>query len=158
MELSDAQKFERAKADAKAFYSSISKVYCPYFKEKIAFNTKGLEHLRFKRRGAARSASDQYVRYRLLPVAPKILALSTTVQGISHRKDFEYEKTHSRWDIIMRNTTYYEFIAVIKDYRMRVIVKQIENGPKYFWSIIPFWRLSSETGSKLVHSGKPYED
>ena len=29
-------------------YRSIGEIYCPYFKEKIIFNAKGLEHLKFK--------------------------------------------------------------------------------------------------------------
>ena len=55
----------------------------------------------------------------------------------------------------MRSATYYEFVAVVKDVRIRVIVKQVELGPKYFWSIIPFWKMDKMTGAKIMHSGRP---
>ena len=74
------------------------------------------------------------------------------------RKGFEREKTHNRWEIVMRTATYFEFVAVVRDVRVRIIVKQVENGPKYFWSIIPFWKMDKITGKRLLHNGKPSED
>jgi len=59
----------------------------------------------------------------------------------------------------MRSVTYYEFVAVINDYRVRVIMKEVEGGSgKYFWSIIPFWKMDKITGRRLLHSGKPETD
>ena len=151
----DSVKFEHAKQDAEAFYKTVGKVSCPYFKEEVVFNAKGIEHIKFTRIRQARPHQDQYIRFRLLRLAPEIIRLSHTLQGISTRKSFEREKTHSRWEHIMRSATYYEFVAVVKDVRIRVIVKQVELGPKYFWSIIPFWKMDKMTGAKIMHSGRP---
>jgi hypothetical protein len=54
--------------------------------------------------------------------------------------------------------TYYEFIAVLKRNRVRIIVKQVENGQKYFWSIVPFWGMNEETMTRILHNGMPEED
>ena len=140
------------------FYDSICAVYCPYFKEEVVFNAKGFEHIRFKRRNKAREEKDQYMRFRLIELAPRILAASHTLQGVLERKDFELERSHNRWDTILRNVSYYEFVAVLKEVRVRIVVKQVEGGPKYFWSIIPFWRINPETGRRLLHSGIPNEE
>jgi hypothetical protein len=35
-------KFKKVKEEAESFYKQIGEIYCPYFKEKIAFNAKGL--------------------------------------------------------------------------------------------------------------------
>jgi hypothetical protein len=40
--------FKKIKKEAEKFYDSVEEVYCPYFNEKITFNTKGLKHLKFK--------------------------------------------------------------------------------------------------------------
>jgi hypothetical protein len=136
----------------------VKEVHCPYFKEKVAFNAKGLEHLKFKGNRQARSHQDQYIRFRLISLAPKILESSHTLQGMSERRVFEKEKTHGHWQSTMRPVTYYEFVAVVKDIRVRVIVKQVEDGPKYFWSIIPFWKSDKLNGNRVIHSGKPETD
>lgn len=53
-------------------------------------------------------------------------------------KKFEHVRMHSRTQSVLKLVTYYEFIALIKRDRVKVIVKQIENGQRFFWSIIPF--------------------
>ena len=45
------EEFEKVKSNGESFYKSIGEIYCPYFKEKIAFNAQGLEHLKYKYRG-----------------------------------------------------------------------------------------------------------
>ena len=87
LQLTDEQ-FNKLKSKSEEFYKSIGEVHCPYFKEKIIFNAKGLEHLKFKSKNHARSRDDQYIRLKLLHLAPKILELSKTIQGFSARKIF----------------------------------------------------------------------
>ncbi len=52
----DEQNFQKVKDEAEEFYKTIGDIKCPYFNEKIAFNAKGLRHLKFK--------SDQKARLR----------------------------------------------------------------------------------------------
>lgn len=59
---------------------------------------------------------------------------------------------------MLKHVTYYEFIAVIKRNRVKIIVKQIENGKKIFWSIIPFWGMNKDTATRMLHEGNPEED
>lgn len=154
----DPAKFERARQNAEASYKAIDKIRCPFFNEDVAFNAKGLEHIKFTRIRQARPHRDQYIRFRLVALAPKIIQQSHTLQGVSMRNNLERMKINSRWDTIMRPVTYYEFVAVVKDVRVRVIIKQVEGGQKYFWSIIPFWKMDKITGRKILYSGKPETD
>ena len=73
-------------------------------------------------------------------------------------KKFEYIKAHSRIDKVLKDVIYYEFIAVIKRNRVKVIIKQIEDGKKVFWSIIPFWGMDINTMTRILHDGNPEED
>lgn len=156
MKISKRQ-FARVKKEAEAFYKKTGNVYCPYFKESVAFNAKGLAHIKFKSWNKARTRLDQYMRLRLIELAPKVLKLSHTLQGVSRTKSFEKTKINKRWDRVMRDVSYYEFVAVINDCRIRIIVKQIGQGQKYFWSIIPFWRADKDL-KRILYSGRPGTD
>jgi len=74
--------FEAVREKAEAFYVTIGAVHCPYFQSKVAFNSKGIRHLKFKSDEVARSREDQYSRLKLVHIAPEVLKLSKTVQGI----------------------------------------------------------------------------
>ena len=154
----DEVDFEEVKKKAEEFYSTIGEVRCPYFGEKIAFNAKGIKHLKFKSDQVARTQHDQYSRLKLIYLAPEILKLSKTVQGIWHTKRFEMQKTHSRWEKVLKDVSFYEFIAVLENVRVKVIVKEVFGGEKHFWSIIPFWRIDKENSRRILYSGDPEVD
>ncbi len=157
IDFTEAQ-YKEVKEKGEKFYKTISEVYCPYFKEKISFGAHGLEHLKFKRREKARLDKDQYMRFKLLHLAPEILKASHTLQGVFETKKFERIRVHSRTDTVLKLVTYYEFIAVIKRNRVRIIIKQIDSGQKFFWSIVPFWGMNTETMTRILHDGIPEED
>ncbi len=46
-------------------YRKTIEVYCPYFKEKIAFNSKGLNHLKFKDERKSRPNEEYIVRVKI---------------------------------------------------------------------------------------------
>jgi hypothetical protein len=151
----DDQDFVKVRAAAEVLYASFSVMYCPYFGEEIFFNAKGFQHLKFKSNAVARSRSEQYARLKLLKFAPRVLSLSRTVQGIFCTKRFERIRMHSRTDIILKPVFYYEFIAVLENVRVKVIVKQIEGGQKFFWSIIPYWKIDAENSRRVLYGGNP---
>jgi len=157
LQFSDEQ-FNKLKLKNEELYKSIGEVYCPYFKEKIVFNAKGLEHLKFKSKNHARSRDDQYIRLKLLHLAPNILKLSGTVQGFSERKTFELNRSNHRNEKILVDVTYYEFVAVLEEVRVRVIIKKVSTAPKYFWSIIPHWKIDEVTGKRKMNYGNPEDD
>lgn len=149
--LKNPEDFASAKTMAEVFYHSLGEVYCPYFKEKIAFNAKGWEHLQFKNRQRSRPPNEQYVRFKLLPLVPNIVSLSRTLQGVCHTKSFELMNINSRWDNVLKEVTFWEFMAVAEDVRMRIVIKQIEGGNKYFFSVIPFWKIKPITNERLLY-------
>jgi hypothetical protein len=153
------EEFEKLKQGAEALYKSIKEgVLCPYFSEKISFNAKGIEHLKFSRKNHARPRQDQYMRLKLLHLAPRVLGLSKTIQGISERTGFELVRSSAHNEILPKFCTYYEFVAIIDKSRVRIVVKQVESGPKYFWSIIPFWKYDEKNKKRRMCYGNPEED
>jgi hypothetical protein len=149
--------FEYFKLKAEELYKSFDKVYCPYFKGEIFFNSFGLEHLKFKKTRKARLEKDQHTRFKLLHLAPVVISLSNTIQGIRITKSFEEVKINTRRVHLLKEVTYYEFIAVIKNDRVRIIIKQIENGDKFFWSVIPAWQIDKNNMKRILYT-KSEED
>ncbi|MDP1689407.1 MAG: hypothetical protein Q8L47_04775 [bacterium] len=152
------EKFNDIKKKGEELYKSLGEVYCPYFQEKINFNAKGLEHLKFKKKNHARSSEDQFIRFKILKFAPEVLKLTKTIQGISEQKIFELNRSNHRNEQILVDVMYYEFVAILEGTRVRVVIKQVGTAPKYFWSIIPFWKIGKENGKRKLHYGSPEHD
>lgn len=131
------------KEEVKKIYKNIEKVYCPYFKDNIYFTRTGFEHLYFKNKFRARNEKDQKMRVRLLPIAVKIIKLSNTLQGNISQKRFEERFIHNRKEIALVPVTYYEFMAIIDEKKVKVVIKQILNCEKIFLSIIPLFKQKS---------------
>jgi len=153
-------KFNKMKKESIKFYNDISKIKCPYFQnEKIVFNNKGMKHLKFKSWNKTRSIKDQYMRLKLLKYAPEIIKKSHTLQELCEKKSFERIQINSRWEQRMLGITYYGFVAIIDEVRIKVIIKETEGGKKYFWSIIPCWKQDKPVlDKKILHEGDLEKD
>ena len=150
--------FEKTKELGEKLYKETAEVYCPYFKEKVSFTHHGLNHLKFKKIDKLRPIQDQYMRFKLLHLAFVVVRSSNTLQGFLETKKFERIRIHSRNDVILKPVKYYEFLAVIDRNRIKIILKQIDNGTIFFWSIIPFWGMDKDTMTRIFHEGSPEED
>lgn len=149
----DEQDFDKVRVEAESFYGTIGKVRCPYFDGDIAFNAKGLRHLKFRSDRQARPHKDQYSRLKLIRHAPEVLKLSRTMQGVWQVKRFEEQKSNSKWSKVLKDVMYYEFIAIFDSVRVKVIVKEVAGGEKHFLSIIPYWKIDKATGRRILHGG-----
>ena len=150
--------FEKIKKEAKYFYNKIKLINCPYFKEEVFFNAKGLDHIKFKKWNKTRIIKDQYMRLKLIKYAPQLIKKSHTLQGYKQTKEFEHIKVNGRWDKILKDVYYYEFVAIYDGIRIRVVIKQILGGKKHFWSIVPFWKQDLKENTRLLYNGNPNED
>ena len=154
-----SKQFDLVKNEAKETYNQFTKVKCPYFSDQVAFNAKGMQHLKFKAWNKTRSIQDQYMRFKLLKYAPEVIKKSNTLQEICQKKNFERIKINSRWEERAATVNYYGFVAIINEIRIKVIVKEIVGGEKYFWSIIPCWKQDkSVLNKKILHEGNLEKD
>jgi hypothetical protein len=153
----ELEKFKKVKEEAEKFYKEIGEIYCPYLKEKVSFNAKGLDHVKFKEWDKARSLIEQYIRLKLLQLVPYVIKESHTLQEFDEKSRFERQKINSRWEQRLVKVKYYGFVAIIKGARIKIIVKEIEGGKRFFWSLIPFWKpRKDEFGNKIkkiLHEG-----
>lgn len=151
------EEFKRVRQQAETIYSALGQIRCPYFPASVHFNTDGFRHLLFKSWNRGRDRRDQFMRLKHIVRAPEILRLSRTVQGMQETHEWQRQHRHGRWEKLLVSVTYYEFIALLDKRRFKVVVKQLQNGPLIFWSLIPFWR-QTEQGRRIMHDGDPAED
>lgn len=153
----DPEKFEKIKIEAEEFYKKLGEINCPYLEGKVSFNAKGLDHIKFKNWNKTRSMLDQHMRFRLLKLAPEIIKKSNTLQEFYETNRLERQKINSRWEQRVIRVKYYGFVAVMKNTRIKIIVKEIEGSARFFWSIIPFWKNRKDEFSnkikRILHEG-----
>jgi len=151
--------FDEIKEQAEEFYKNIKETWCPYFQGIVAFNSKGLDHIKFYEWNKARPIKEQYMRLKLIKLAPEIIKKSHTLQEFFGTKRFERQKINSRWERRAVMVKYYAFVAISSNLKVKVkiIVKEIEGGNKFFWSIIPFWKVKKDKFNdqykKILHKG-----
>lgn len=155
MYMQDISNYEKSKQDSHNFYQNIKSLRCPALNnELIHFNAEGFNHLVYKRGRGERSRNDQITRFKLLSRAKTVLEITTTYQeydeGLTDVRKKRFKK------IINESTTvrYWGFVAIIRDFRVKVIVRQIGNGQKNFWSVIPAWNTNQYRGIKIVSQAK----
>ncbi|MDP3771900.1 MAG: hypothetical protein Q8Q94_00815 [bacterium] len=155
------EKFTKCREDAEKYYKMLTTVWCPYLQDSVHFNVEGFEHLLFKSWNKNRTQIEQYTRLRLLRFAPEIISKSHTLQEYDERSILVRQKINSRWERRMKNVQYYIFVAIIKSVRLKIVVKEIEGGNKFFYSLYPSWRIEEQTNGnkkKVFYSGNPEED
>ncbi len=121
----------KLKKQVKDFFKQHPEINCPAFPgEKVFFNSKGMSHLFYKdlKKTSSRNLKEVKTRVKLLPRAVKVLSLMPLIQ--EEREIERQKKIHY----------YYAFEAIVDGLRIKVIVKQVGNGQKHFWSVIPSWR------------------
>ncbi len=122
-------------------YKAVGSVYCPFFENDIPFNAKALNHIFFKGSRSERLFEDCQTRMRLFKRAVKLLKNVSTVSG--YFCDTRHPKTVEYW----------EFIGVMDNRRIAVVVRKEGNGNPHFWSVIPKWKTIDgsivNTGGKI---------
>jgi len=155
--MDNIEQFQRVKQEAEDYYKTVNAVFCPYLKSKINFNAKGLDHIKMKSWNKSRLVSDQYLRLKFLKLVQEVLKNSGTLQEFHETKNFERIKDTGRWQSIMKPVVYYGFVAILNNVKIKIIVKRVEGGQPYFWSVIPFWKTQRDEIfqkiKKVFHEG-----
>ncbi len=120
--------YRKLKDKTYEYYSEIGSISCPYLKANVKFNSHGFWHLIYTGRNKKRDQEIQILRFKLLKKAVALLSVTTTLQ------EFEELKP--------KKTLYYGFIAIVDDWKLKVIVKKTGNGAFCFWSVILNWITS----------------
>jgi len=159
--MEDVSNYEKLRDDAQNFYNQIGKVYSPAFNESVSFASEGFNHIIVKTPRTERERPSQILRFKLLPLAVKLLKNSTTFQEYEETlKEFEVKSFKKKVKKSMP-VKYWGIIAIVDGRKIKVIVRKIgDNGALHFWSIVPAWVTNKYRDTKFFTTmkGNPEED
>ncbi len=159
--MEDISNYEKLKEDARKFYGEINSVFSPTFQGKIYFTSEGFNHIVFKSARTEREKPSQILRFKLLPLAVKLLKESTTYQEFEQTlQEFEV-KSYKKKTKKSKPVKYWGIIAIVEGRKIKVIVRKIgDNGTLHFWSIVPAWVTNKYRDTKFFTTmkGDPGED
>lgn len=153
--MEDLSNYEKLRENAQKFYKETGSIFSPAFSEKVHFNAEGFNHIIFKNARSERDKSSQILRFKLLPLAVKLLKLSTTHQEFEESiGEFEvksFKKKIKKAKLIK----YWGVIAIIDNRKIKVIIRKIgDNGAMHFWSVVPAWTTNKYRDIRLFNTMK----
>jgi len=153
--MQDVSNYEKIREDARQFYQTIDNIRCPALgHQPIHFTSEGFNHLIYKGNRKERDKSVQIMKFKLLSKAVELIKITTTYQ--------EYDESlttirRERFKKIVHESAtvrYWGFVAIIRDYRIKVIMRSIGNGQKHFLSVIPAWSTNYYRNIKVISNAK----
>ncbi|OGG48919.1 hypothetical protein A3G63_03310 [Candidatus Kaiserbacteria bacterium RIFCSPLOWO2_12_FULL_52_8] len=159
--MEDVSNYARLRDDARRFYTGTRPIKSPALNEYVHFTAEGFNHIVFKGSRSERERPSQILRFKLLPIAIKLIEHSTTYQEFEETlKEFEI-KSHKRKVRKSKPVKYWGLIAIVDGRKIKVILRKIgDNGQLHFWSIVPAWTTNKYRDIKLFSTmkGNPEED
>lgn len=134
----DAQKlgYKKAKQQAKQIYSKIGRIKCAALgDEYVFFTSAGFDHLLRKGR-IPRTRNEQKRRFTLLPYVENIIKNPTA--KIVYRKLDVKEKANRHGEKVLIESVahFWTFKEKIDDCVIKVVIRQLENKDKHFFSVM----------------------
>jgi len=138
--MEDISNYQKIREDAASYYKTIGSVFSPALDENVTFSSEGFNHIVFNSPNSEREKSSQILRFKLLPLACKLVGLSTTHQEFEETiKEFEVKK-HKKRVRVSKPVRYWGIIAIVEGRKIKVIIRKIgDSGSVHFWSIVPAW-------------------
>jgi len=159
--MEDLSNYEKLRADAEQYYRGIGRRYSPALDQYVQFPSEGFNHIVFKQARSERERSSQILRFKLLPLAVKLVELSTTYQEIETTlREFDV-KSHKKRVRKSKPVRYWGIIAIIDGRKIKVILRKIgDNGTLHFWSVVPAWVTNKYRDTRFFTTmkGNPEED
>lgn len=152
MEGSDGDEYYSVLSEARKAYEAISTVYCPYFESEVTLSSDGFNHLLYKPNRMPRPVEERKLKLKLLKRALRIIKKANTLQeerlriekfGKPARDGFTKTKQVQYW-------AFHDIVGEKKRFKMRAIVRQVGDGKKMFWSVMPHGKINKQ---KLYESG-----
>jgi hypothetical protein len=147
-------RYAEVRTETQRMYASIGSIACPALgNERIAFTAHGFNHLVYSGK-KERDKRVQIMKFELLEKAKNVLEISTTFQ--EYEEQYQYMRVNRKGRYVQENILVrcWGFVAIVKKFRVKVVVRQIGNGKKEFYSVIPAWVTKEYRGIKVIENSK----
>ena len=144
--------YSEIRTSAAELYATFKKVYSPALASDVHFTSEGFNHLIYSEAKKERDKRTQILRFDMLDKAKFILETSTTYQ--EYEEGIEYRKVNRHGKFIETAVVvrYWGLIAMVRKFRVKVVVIQIGNGKMEFQSVIPAWFAKQYRDIKMIQN------
>jgi hypothetical protein len=126
--------YEKAKQEAKTFYDSIRRIWCPALNDYVIFHDVGFRHL-IRKGSKRRPKSEQKRRFALIPYVSSIIGDMNVPVSHEERETTHLVKWQDEKQIITTDTDFWVFVAVRDSQKMKVVVRQFKGREKHFFGV-----------------------
>jgi hypothetical protein len=156
----DDAEYKALRESTQTWFQSLTPIQSPALEQLVHFTSEGFEHLMYKGSRSMRDRSSQVMRFKLLRRAMELISLSSTIQEYEETTKSFLVKRHKRKGWEVKTVYYWGFIAILRNRKIKVIVRKIGGGQIHFWSVIPSWTTNRYRDIKLISTmkGNPEED
>ena len=158
--MQNLENYSKILENTRSFYEKIGRVRCPALNnEYVHFNSEGFTHLLYKNK-TPRTRNEILTKLKLVTRARDIVAKTTTYQEYDEALEMLTLKKMKRKSTESCIVKYWGIVAIHKERRLKVVIRQIGNGQKNFYSVIPCWSTSQYRDIKMVSNfkGNPHDD
>lgn len=149
--MQDISNYDKLREDAHNFYSKLGAIRSPALNnELVHFTAEGFNHLIYKGKRRGRTKNDQITKFKLLPRAKTVIEASTTYQEYDEGLTTIRKKRFKRVSNETVTVRYWGFVAIIQSFRVKVIVRQVDDGQRHFWSVIPAWSINPYRSVRIL--------
>jgi len=144
--------YEQIRKNAAKLYGTFGTIECPALGQSVHFTSEGFNHLVYQAPKKERDKRAQILRFDMLEKAKFILEVSTTYQ--EYDEEILYKKVNRRgfWvpmNVVVRS---WGFVAIVRKFRVKVVVTQEGNGAIEFLSVAPAWFTKQYRDIKLIET------
>ena len=157
--MKNIKNYQNIKNNTENYYKKIGKTFCPALESVVYFNSEGFNHLLYKNK-SVRPQKEQTIKFKLLPIGKEIIEKSHLCQEYDEGLVEIVRKKFKKKVKIKSLAKYWGFVGIVKNCRVKIIIRQVGNSNKHFWSVIPGWGHNHYRNTKFIknYKGDLFED
>lgn len=144
--------YDKIREEAATLYRTFGTAECPALGRPVQFTAEGFNHLVYHAPGKMRDKRAQILRFDMLERAKFVLETSTTYQ--EYDEEMIYKKVNRRGAWVPMNVVIraWGLVAIVRKFRIKVVVTQEGNGTTHFLSVAPAWFTKQYRDIKMIET------
>jgi len=142
--------YENIRATALKLYNTFPDIASHALGKQISFTSEGFNHLVYSSPRKERDKKSQILRFDMLKKAKFILETSTTYQEYDEEIISKRVNRRGKWISKNVSSKSWGFVAIVQNFRVKVVVTQEGNGSIKFLSVAPAWFAKQYRDMKII--------
>lgn len=144
--------YDQIRAEASVLYKTFGRVHCPALGQEVRFTSNGFNHLVYEAPKKIRDKRAQILRFDMLEKAKFIIENSSTFQEFEEEIINKKVNRNGYWVPMNVFVRRWGLVAVIRKFRVKVVLVQEGNGAIEFLSVKPGWVMTGYRDMKFFHT------